>query len=165
MGFIEGLLLVACKIASLRVERNVGGVHIQAVSVEDTWARLKSDTRSVLIDVRTKAEWTFVGLPDLSGLGRQVVTLEWQSLDGRVDPAFSERLSGLLEQAGRGKDTDLFFICRSGARSRAAAEAMTSAGYDRCHNVAEGFEGPPDANRHRGKVAGWKAAGLPWVQG
>jgi hypothetical protein len=31
--------------------------------------------------------------------------------------------------------------------------------------VAEGFEGPPDANRHRGKVAGWKAAGLPWVQG
>jgi rhodanese-related sulfurtransferase len=145
--------------------KGVPALSVHDVPVEETWARLQSDKAAVLIDVRTKAEWTFVGLPDLSGLGRQVVTLEWQSLDGRVDPAFSERLSGLLEQAGRGKDTDLFFICRSGARSRAAAEAMTSAGYDRCHNVAEGFEGPPDANRHRGKVAGWKASGLPWVQG
>ncbi|MGI9402905.1 MAG: rhodanese-like domain-containing protein, partial [Hyphomicrobium sp.] len=29
----------------------------------------------------------------------------------------------------------------------------------------DGFEGPLDASRHRGQVAGWKAAGLPWVQG
>jgi rhodanese-related sulfurtransferase len=120
---------------------------------------------AVLIDVRTKAEWTFVGIPDLSATGRQVVTLEWQTMDGRVDPAFTERLSGYLEQAGKGKDTQLFFICRSGARSRAAAEAMAEAGYGSCHNVAEGFEGPPDTSRHRGKVAGWKAAGLPWMQG
>jgi rhodanese-related sulfurtransferase len=140
-------------------------LSVDDVPAKETWARLQSDKAAVLIDVRTKAEWTFVGLPDLSGLGRQVVTLEWQSLDGRVDPAFSDRLSGMLEQAGRGKDTELFFICRSGARSRAAAEAMASAGYGRCHNVAEGFEGPPDPNRHRGKVAGWKAAGLPWMQG
>jgi rhodanese-related sulfurtransferase len=140
-------------------------LSVDDVPAQETWARLQSDKAAVLIDVRTKAEWTFVGLPDLSGLGRQVVTLEWQTLDGRVDPAFSDRLSGMLEQAGRGKDTELFFICRSGARSRAAAEAMSSTGYGRCHNVAEGFEGPPDANRHRGKVAGWKAAGLPWVQG
>jgi hypothetical protein len=31
--------------------------------------------------------------------------------------------------------------------------------------VAEGFEGPLDANRRRGGRAGWKYAGLPWVQG
>jgi rhodanese-related sulfurtransferase len=147
------------------VVKGVPTLSVDDVPVEETWARLQSDKEAILIDVRTKAEWTFVGLPDLSGLGRQVVTLEWQSLDGRVDPAFADRLSGLLEQAGKGKGTELFFICRSGARSRAAAEAMTSAGFGRCHNVAEGFEGPPDANRHRGKVAGWKAAGLPWAQG
>jgi len=41
---------------------------------------------------------------------------------------------------------------------------MTAAGYRRCYNVAEGFEGNPDAERHRGKTGGWKAAGLPWVQ-
>ena len=133
--------------------------------VEETWARLQSDETAVLIDVRTKAEWTFVGIPDLSATGRQVVTLEWQTMDGRVDPAFTERLSGHLEQAGKGKDTHLFFICRSGARSRSAAEAMAGAGFGNCHNVAEGFEGPPDTSRHRGQVAGWKAAGLPWMQG
>lgn len=140
-------------------------LSVDDVPVEETWARLQNDNAAVLIDVRTKAEWTFVGVPDLSATGRQVITLEWQSIDGRVDPAFAERLSGYLEQTGKGKDTQLFFICRSGARSRAAAEAMEAAGYGHCHNVAEGFEGPPDPNRHRGKVAGWKAAGLPWVQG
>jgi rhodanese-related sulfurtransferase len=140
-------------------------LSVDDVPAQDAWARLETDNAAVLIDVRTKAEWTFVGVPDLSALGRQIVTIEWQSLDGRVDPAFAERLSGYLKQAGKAENTELFFICRSGARSRAAAEAMTSAGYGRCHNVADGFEGPPDSNRQRGKVAGWKAAGLPWVQG
>jgi rhodanese-related sulfurtransferase len=141
-------------------------LSVDDVPVEETWARLENDKTAILIDVRTKAEWTFVGVPDLAALGRQVVTLEWQSFpDGRVDPGFVERLSRMLEGAGLGKDTELFFICRSGARSRMAAEAVTAAGYGRCHNVAEGFEGPLDANRQRGKVAGWKAAGLPWAQG
>lgn len=141
-------------------------MSVDDVPVGETWARLQSDKAAVLIDVRTKAEWTFVGVPDLSALGRQVVTLEWQTFpDGRVEPGFVQRLSGVLEQTGAAKDSELFFICRSGGRSRMAAEAMTAAGYGRCRNVAEGFEGPLDANRQRGKVAGWKAAGLPWVQG
>jgi hypothetical protein len=46
-----------------------------------------------------------------------------------------------------------------------AAEAMAAAGYRRCLNVAEGFEGPIDADRHRSQIAGWKFARLAWVQG
>ena len=45
-------------------------VHIQDVPVEEVWARLEKDPGSVLIDVRTRAEWTFVGLPDLEKIGR-----------------------------------------------------------------------------------------------
>jgi rhodanese-related sulfurtransferase len=94
------------------------------------------------------------------------MTFEWQSFpDNRVDPAFVEELASALDAAGVKKDSELFFICRSGARSRMAAEAMAAAGYSRCRNVADGFEGPLDADRHRGRVAGWKAAGLSWVQG
>ncbi len=116
--------------------------------------------------MRTRAEWAFVGLPDLSSIGKRVVTLEWQTYpDGRVDPGFVEKLEGLLEGAGVAKDAEVFFICRSGARSQAAAMALADAGYARCRNVAEGFEGPLDAGRHRGQIAGWKAAGLPWTQG
>ncbi len=141
-------------------------VPVQDVSVDETWARLKADPTSVLIDVRTRAEWAFVGLPDLNDLGKRVVTIEWQTFpDNRVDAEFDQRLTTALEAAGVKKDDEVFFLCRSGGRSRMAAEVMTAAGYQRCRNVAEGFEGPLDPNRQRGRVAGWKAAGLPWVQG
>lgn len=139
---------------------------VDDVPVADVWAHLKSDVAAILIDVRTRAEWVFVGLPDLSAIGKRVVTLEWQTFpDNRVDPDFPERLRGLLESAGTAKDTELFFLCRSGGRSRMAAEAMAAAGYSHCHNIAEGFEGPLDPSQQRGRLAGWKAAGLPWAQG
>ncbi len=145
---------------------HVGSIHINDVSVEETWARLKADPRSVLVDVRTRAEWAFVGLPDLTSLGKRVVTLEWQTFpDNRIDEEFPARLSAALAAAGTETSDEVFFICRSGARSRMAAEALAAAGFGRCSNVADGFEGPLDDMRHRGGVAGWKAAGLPWMQG
>jgi len=141
-------------------------VHIEDVPVEEAWARLAEDAGAVLIDVRTRAELTFVGLPDLSSIGKRVLTVEWQTFpEGSGEASFTERMSKALGAAGATKDSELFFICRSGARSRMAAEAMSSAGYRRCSNVADGFEGPLDADRHRGQTAGWKAAGLAWVQG
>jgi rhodanese-related sulfurtransferase len=141
-------------------------VRIADLSVEQTWDRLVSDPKAVLIDVRTKAEWAFVGVPDLSSLGRRAVMLEWQSFpDSRIDAEFTNRLSAALAAAGAQQDDALYFICRSGGRSRMAAEVMAEAGFRHCFNVAEGFEGPLDEHRHRGRAAGWKAAGLPWVQG
>ena len=137
------------------------------VSVKDTWDQLAENANSVLIDVRTQAEWAFVGVPDLSRLEKRVLTIEWQRFpDSQVDARFVEKLEEALSKLGASKeDSTLFFICRSGARSRSAAEAMAGAGYANCLNVAEGFEGPLNANRHRGSSAGWKAAGLPWAQG
>jgi rhodanese-related sulfurtransferase len=150
----------------LQVERNVGGVHIQSVSVEDTWARLKSDARSVLIDVRTIAEWAYVGLPDLSAIGKRPVLVEWQGFpDDRLNSAFVERVTEALGTIGANRESELFFICRSGQRSLKAAQAMVAAGFTHCRNVADGFEGPLDASRHRGQLVGWKAKGLPWAQG
>jgi rhodanese-related sulfurtransferase len=141
-------------------------VHIADVPVEETWARLKNDAASVLIDVRTKAEWAFVGLPDLASIGKRPLLVEWQGFpDNRVDPAFVSRLEAALEAHGANRDSELFFICRSGGRSRMAAQALAAAGYARCRNVADGFEGPLGPDRHRGHVAGWKAKGLPWTQG
>lgn len=141
-------------------------VKIEDVPVDETWARLTADKGAVLVDVRTRAEWTFVGLPDLSTLNKRVMTIEWQTFpDNRIDPEFVEKLNKLLVGAGVAKDAEVFFVCRSGARSRSAAAAMADAGYTRCRNVAEGFEGPLDTDHRRGHVSGWKAAGLPWRQG
>jgi rhodanese-related sulfurtransferase len=145
----------------------VGGeVQIESVSVNEAWARLKDDAASTLIDVRTGAEWAFVGLPDLSSIGKRPLLVEWQEFPGnQVNKAFVERVAEALAAIGANKDSELFFICRSGGRSLSAARAMTAAGYSRCRNVADGFEGPLDPNRHRGQLGGWKAKGLPWVQG
>ena len=144
---------------------SAGAAAVSAMPAADAFEALAADPRAQLVDVRTKAEWTFVGVPDLSSVGRQPVLAEWQQFPAMTaDPHFAERLSGALAQAGLGQDTTLFFICRSGARSLAAAKAMAAAGFGNCINVSDGFEGDVDEKRHRGGVNGWKAAGLPWVQ-
>lgn len=136
------------------------------VDVETVWQDLARSESGVLVDVRTRAEWNFVGTPDLGGLGKEPVFVEWQHFpDGRRNEQFVEALRAELGRRGADQAAPLYFICRSGGRSAAAAAAMTQAGYANCYNVAGGFEGPHDANRHRGTVEGWKARGLPWTQG
>lgn len=139
---------------------------IEEVSVEETWTRLSADPKSVLVDVRTQAEWAFVGVTDLDSLGKRPVMLEWQSFpESRVNPEFARRLAQALAETGVTQDAELFFICRSGGRSLMAARAMEAEGWLRCRNVVGGFEGNLDDHRHRGRTGGWKASSLPWIQG
>ena len=131
----------------------------------EAYRLLVSNPTTVLIDVRTQEEWTYVGTPSAETQSRNILFIEWQSRPAmNVDPHFVERLSAMLEAAGIARGSNLFFLCRSGARSREAAIAMTRAGWPECFNVVDGFEGPLDASRHRGAKGGWKAAGLPWTQ-
>jgi rhodanese-related sulfurtransferase len=135
------------------------------VGVQDAWEALAADPSAVLIDVRTVAEWNFVGLPDLGSIGKSVLLVEWQRFpDMAVNPGFAGDLQEALADLGVGADAPLYFICRSGARSRSAAMAATAGGFARAFNVAGGFEGALGPDRHRGCVDGWKASGLPWIQ-
>lgn len=135
------------------------------VSVETAWSMLSAEPAAVLIDVRSTAEWSFVGVPDLSSLGKETALVEWQSFPSMAqNPSFLSTVKSVLAQRVGGVDAPVLFLCRSGARSRSAALALTAAGYTACYNVAGGFEGDLDRERHRGHVSGWKAAGLPWVQ-
>ena len=135
------------------------------VSAVEAVEALSSEPEALLIDVRTKAEWAYVGLPDLSAIGKEILLVEWQSYPAMaVNTDFADVLAAELQRRGVERETALFFLCRSGVRSLAAAKAMAQAGFDRCFNVAGGFEGPLDPARHRGTVDGWKASGLPWVQ-
>ena len=143
----------------------IGSGDVREVTSEEAFAQLSSSAQATLVDVRTRAEWSFVGVPSLSTLNKEVMFLEWQSFpSGAVNDRFVDELSGLLEANETSKTNDIFFLCRSGARSLAAARAMTAAGYTNCINVSDGFEGPVDADGHRGRIAGWKASDLPWAQ-
>lgn len=135
------------------------------ITSAEAWERLKGDPMAQLVDVRTAAEWTFVGVPDLTEAGRKAILVEWQVYPamGR-NASFEETVAERLKAAGATTTTPVFFLCRSGARSQAAARAMTAKGFTKCFNVAGGFEGDVDAERHRGRMNGWKADGLPWVQ-
>jgi len=131
------------------------------ISPKQAWVLLAQEPGAVLVDVRTRAEWAFVGVPDLANLGKKTVLLSWQDYpEMAIDAQFAAKLKGQVGQA----TGPVLFICRSGARSRSAAIAATAAGYARCFNVAEGFEGDKDGASHRGQRGGWKFAGLPWVQ-
>jgi len=133
----------------------------------ETWAGLKKTTDAVLVDVRTKAEWSFVGIPDLAALGKQVILQEWKQYpDMSVNDGF---VANLLEQFGGAAPAKIYFLCRSGVRSMQAAQVVHQAfslkGLSaQCVNVLEGFEGDLDASRHRGITNGWKSRGLAWGQ-
>ena len=134
---------------------------VENIHPRQVWEALQRDTHAQLVDVRTDAEWTYVGLTDLATAGKQPVLIPWQIFPRmEVNTAFVDQLT----QAGFTPENHIYFICRSGVRSLAAAQAAREAGFTHVFNVADGFEGNPDRNGHRGQVAGWKAEGLPWRQ-
>ncbi|MBU6449596.1 MAG: rhodanese-like domain-containing protein [Rhodospirillales bacterium] len=135
---------------------------IEDVSPRQVWEALMSNPDAILCDVRTNAEWNFVGLPDTASTGKPPVLIPWQIFPTmQPNPKFMEALAAAHVE----HDAHVYFICRSGARSMAAAQTAKAAGFKHVYNVKDGFEGPPDARGHRGTVAGWKAEGLPWRQG
>lgn len=151
-------------------------VPVRDADPETAWAALRAagddpdgraDGGAILIDVRTQAEWSFVGLPDLSATGRAPALIEWQSFpDMAVNPAFAAAALDAIAACGA---REAYFLCRSGVRSLHAAHAVAKATAATgravaCVNVAGGFEGDPDADGRRGALNGWKASGLPWRQ-
>jgi rhodanese-related sulfurtransferase len=115
----------------------------------------KSLPGAQLVDVRTRAEWDWVGrIPG-------AIEIELLSYPGnRPNPEFVPQLRQKVET-----QAPVLFICRSGGRSHNAAMLALQAGYADCYNVLEGFEGDRDPDGHRNTVGGWRAAALPWTQG
>ena len=128
---------------------------IHHCSPRDAHAQLRADTNAKLIDVRDPVEYAFVGHPV------DAVNVPWKFLpDMRVNDDFVEQ----VRRVAPNPETPLFLLCRSGQRSLAAAQALAAEGYTQLVNVEEGFEGPLDADQHRGTLGGWQFHGLPWVQ-
>ena len=142
-------------------------VDVLKATPMEAWEALKSDKNAVLVDVRTIAEWDYVGLPVLDSIGKEVLKVEWIEFPEMTrNTHFADEL---LSQLGGKDPSAIYFLCRSGVRSFSAAKCllMKIAGSDRnikCFNVVEGFEGDHDENKHRGTVNGWKVRGLPWCQ-
>jgi rhodanese-related sulfurtransferase len=133
--------------------RAMGLAYAGALTPREAW-ELQAAGAATLVDVRTFAEWEFVGrVPDS-------LLIEWRRLgEQQPDAGFLQRLRGAVEPAEA-----VLFLCRSAVRSHHAAQSAASAGFERAYNVLEGFEGDLDDNRHRGTRGGWRFRGLPWIQ-
>jgi hypothetical protein len=91
---------------------------VDEVDVTAAWEGLTSGPRAQLVDVRTRAEWTYVGIPDLAPIGKRAVLVEWQTFpDQAVDARFVERLAGELKALGVSRATTsiLFAVREAGA--------------------------------------------------
>lgn len=128
------------------------------VTLDEAWTMLADDPSAVLIDVRTAAEWNFVGVPTLDAIGKQARFVEWIRFpDGAANPDFAAEATAGLEPG-----QPILLLCRSGARSLAAAQVLTASGFGPAFNITAGFEGPIDEHGHRS--GGWRHAGLDWRQ-
>lgn len=134
---------------------------IPEVTPDRVHESLLEDRDALLLDVRSRVEFDYVGHPP----GAVHVAIK-EFPDWEVDPEFVGKASAALcATAGRdARALPVFVMCRSGGRSRAAARLLRAAGYERVANVAEGFEGDRDEAGHRNTVNGWRARGLPWEQ-
>jgi len=138
--------------AAAKRGRDMGLTYAGAVTPAEAQAMMNAGVK--LVDVRTKPELQYVG--SIPG----AAAVEWQTYPGgKPNAEFLEQLAAVAP-----KDQPVMFLCRSGARSHAAAEAATRAGWKEAYNILEGFEGDKDAQGHRNTVGGWRKAGLPWVQ-
>lgn len=141
---------------------------VSNVSPSEAYEKLKSH-KAVLVDVRTKAEWNFVGMPVPPESGQRLIKVEWLAFpEMAVNPEFTGEL---FSHFGDRFPEEIYFICRSGVRSLDAAdyvcEMLEEIGRNTvCFNVAEGFEGDLDSEtgKHRGMENGWKKQELPWRQ-
>ena len=128
-----------------------------AVTPAEAYALLQADPAVKLIDVRTQAERDWVGRVSIPEA--QHVAVQWSLYPGGAkNPEFMRQLAACAQP-----DDVLLFLCRSGVRSRYAAQAATEQGYANCFDILEGFEGDRDDAGHRKTIGGWCRAGLPWV--
>ena len=132
----------------------IGLPYVGALLPSEAYALLQKAPGATLVDVRTRAEWDYVGrVPG-------AVQIEWQTYPGgQPNPGFLSELQAQVDP-----EALVMFLCRSGARSHSAAIAAAANGYAQAFNVLEGYEGDKDAKGHRNSIGGWRAAGLPWVQ-
>ena len=136
---------------------------IDEVTPPEAWDTLENDPQAVLLDVRSRVEFEYVGHPP------GAINIPWKDApDWQVDTAFVDKvrsaLAELYPEIEEREDLTLLMLCRSGARSRSAGEALLEQGFTRVYNVAEGFEGDRDGNNHRNTINGWRVHGLPWEQ-
>ena len=137
-------------------------------SAEESYTELlATNSKSVLIDVRSSVEWSDLGVPDFSLIPEKLILCEWRRKPYMElnENFFSE----LDEQLDFQKVEKLYFMCAAGIRSQEAASYTRKKLEDlrleiACINVVDGFSGNKNCFFSFDKANGWKDSGLPYCK-
>ena len=122
--------------------------------------KLQDNPQALFVDVRSKAEYKYVGFPENSILIPWIDDPDWEP----NAEAFSDSVMQELDGRENLLNTEIILICRSGFRSNEALKCLENKGFTQVSHVASGFEGDLDENDHRGNLNGWRHDGMPWSQ-
>jgi len=122
--------------------------------------RLQNNPQALFVDVRSKAEYKYVGYPENSILIPWIDDPDWEP----NPEVFSDLVMQELDGRENLLNTEIILICRSGFRSNEALKCLENKGFTQVSHVASGFEGDLDENDHRGNLNGWRHDGMPWSQ-
>ncbi len=166
-----------------------GGGYKNITPLEAYDMLMKDKNHTFLIDVRTRAEYQFLGHPPRAyNIPLLFLTTNFQIKGEEYGGKIAKKTRYALVPnkdfvkvvESKFKKTDnILLICRSGHRSRRAAELLVKAGFKHVYNIVGGFEGnkfklkDKKLNKllkkyspyyaHRGKMDGWKYYGLPYT--
>ncbi|MCC6202587.1 MAG: rhodanese-like domain-containing protein [Gammaproteobacteria bacterium] len=137
-------------------------MNIKSINPEEALQLLRERADAVLLDVRSRVEFDYVGHPP------DAVHVAWaEHPTWRPNPQqfVTQAKAALAKLGGTAPEVrPILTLCRSGGRSLAAAQALAAAGFGELYNITEGFEGERDADGHRNTINGWRQRGLPWIQ-
>ena len=127
----------------------------------EAYAAATGPEDALLVDVRTRAEWTYVGVPVLEGAHHDVAFVEWSTFpDGQVNERLRRRGARRGARAGAPGLPAVPLRRALEGRRRRADRGRVSARRSTCSRASRART---TTTGHR-TVAGWKVAGLPGVR-
>jgi rhodanese-related sulfurtransferase len=153
-------------------KRSASGLHLTAS--EAAAMKQANPSKVLFIDIRTRAEAMYLGMPTLVDYLVPVLDFselwEWSAEQGEYlqqgNPHFVQDIEKRLAAKGLGKDDAVILICRSGIRSNGASGLLAQFGFKKAYTVIDGYEGDKAASgpeKGQRTVNGWKNAKLPWT--
>lgn len=145
------------------------GLYVTALEAAD----MLHDDAVVFVDVRSRAEVAFVGMPTRVDVHIPLLTLAaGDSYDPGAgsyqlepNPDFETDFLAFAMDNDIDADTPIIVMCRSGSRSAKAADRIAEMGFTHVYSMTDGFEGDTakdGAQAGQRVVNGWRNAGLPW---
>ena len=85
-------------------------LKVQNITSVECYNKLSEISNSYLIDVRTKPEWKFIGIPSLSSISKKTIFISWHIYpEMKINSLFKNLVTELHFE----KNDKFFLICRS----------------------------------------------------